>query len=162
MNDILLRLHKANYWASMTQLATITPQAYTADRYIAETFSHVLNAQYIWMSRIKGTTSPYKVREIQPFTELSSRISLISKQWIDYLRNATPEELARTIHYTNSFGETFSSVITDVAFHLVSHSHYHRGQVNRALRLQNIEPQNIDYITYCRLVDAGKINAPYL
>ncbi|MCS7004510.1 MAG: DinB family protein [Cytophagales bacterium] len=160
MNDTLLRLHKANYWANMTLCETLTPEVY--NDYIAETFSHVVNAQYIWMSRIEGIPSPYKVREIQPLAQLPERIQTISEKWLHYLKNASLQEFQRVIHYTNSFGETFNSIILDVCFHLISHSHYHRGQVNRALRLCKVEPKNIDYITYCRLVDAGKISSTYL
>jgi uncharacterized damage-inducible protein DinB len=160
MNEYFIRLYKGNYWANATFLES-SISVYDTNKYIAETFSHVINAQFIWMSRIKGEKSPYKVREIHSIETLRQIIPQISKMWIAYLENATPEEYNREIHYTNSFGESFTSKIIDIVSHLISHSHYHRGQCNAALRKNGVEPINIDFITYCRLLDADKIDEQY-
>nr|WP_254790171.1 hypothetical protein [Paenibacillus sp. OK003] len=31
------------------------------------------------------------------------------------------------------------------------HGQYHRGQINRALRIESAEPAQVDYITFARL-----------
>jgi uncharacterized damage-inducible protein DinB len=160
MNAYFTRLYKGNYWANMAFLAS-AEKVYLQSEYVQETFSHVINAQFIWLARIKGEKSPYKVREIHSTDTLAVIIPQISAAWLAYLGTASAEELERNISYTNSFGESFSSRIMDVVTHLNSHSHYHRGQCNKTLRALGVEPVNIDFITYCRLLDAGKIEKEY-
>lgn len=161
MKDYFLKLYRYNYWANIEILKAIRP-VYLSNPYIAETFSHVVNAQYIWTGRINlDKKTPFKVREIQDIDKLESNIISITKDWIVYLENITPSELERQISYTNSFGESFTSVIQDVIAHLVNHSSYHRGQVAKELRNLNIAPTNTDYITYCRLLESGAISDPF-
>jgi uncharacterized damage-inducible protein DinB len=93
MNEYFLKLYKGNYWAN-SQLCESVAHLYATDKYIAETFSHVINAQYIWFGRIKGTPSPYKVREIQPHETLGKSVKLISDQWLAYLSEATPAAIS--------------------------------------------------------------------
>jgi len=161
MKSYFLKLYRYNHWANIETLKAITP-VYRSNLYIAETFSHVINAQYIWAGRINlDKKSPFKVREIQDLEKLESTITSITKDWLDYLNNISQEELSRTISYTNSFGESFTSTIQDVIAHLVNHSSYHRGQVAKELRNLGIAPTNTDYITYCRLLESGAITDPF-
>ncbi|MBY0426568.1 MAG: DinB family protein, partial [Cytophagales bacterium] len=147
MNSYFLKLYRYNHWANIEICKAIEP-VYSSSPYIAETFSHVVNAQYIWTGRIDlAKKTPFRVREIQDYSKLTANIEHITKDWLLYLQDITPEELARVITYTNSFGESFTSVIQDVIAHLVNHSSYHRGQVAKELRNLGIAPPNTDYIT---------------
>jgi uncharacterized damage-inducible protein DinB len=157
MKDYFLKLYRYNHWANLEILKAVQP-VYQTSPYISETFSHVINAQYIWTGRINlEKKTPFKVREIQDLAKLESTITHITKDWLNYIDNLTPLELERKIHYTNSFGESFTSVIQDVIAHLINHSTYHRAQVARELRVLGISPPNTDYITYCRLLEAESI-----
>lgn len=158
MNEYFIKLYKYNLWANQTLVNEIKPY-YNSNNYISETFSHVINAQYIWWGRINhDQPTPYKVREIQDYEVIQKNISIIGEKWQNYVTNINQAEKERVISYTNSFGESFTSFIQDVIIHLVNHSSYHRAQVARALRLENVSPPNTDYITYCRLLESGKIS----
>ena len=159
MNRYFEKLYQYNYWANIETLK-FSGSLFETDAYLAETFSHVINAQYIWIARFKGETARFKVRQVHTPEALTTLIPEIGQVWLDYVRTASPEELDRKIHYTNSFGETFTSTIQDCVIHLVNHSSYHRGQIARAARLAGVAPINTDFITYCRLLDAGEIIAP--
>ena len=157
MKAYFLKLYRYNHWAHLEILKAVQ-SVYLSSPYISETFSHAINAQYIWTGRINlDKKTPFKVREIQDLSKLEATISYITKDWLIYLENITTEELERKIHYTNSFGESFTSVIQDVIAHLINHSTYHRAQVVKELRILGISPPNTDYITYCRLLEAGSI-----
>lgn len=143
------KLYRYNRWANLQTAESLL--TVWQDPYIAETFSHAINAQYIWMARIQGTKSPYTVRQIHAFEDLPALIETTTIQWKAYLQTLDEAELARVIAYTNSFGESFESSIADIIPHAVNHASYHRGQVNRALRLAGGEPVNTDFISYCRM-----------
>ena len=58
--------------------------------------------------------------------------------------------LARTIVYTNSKGEPWSSRVSDVLMHVVLHGGYHRGQIAADLREAGFTPAYTDYIEAVR------------
>jgi uncharacterized damage-inducible protein DinB len=52
----------------------------------------------------------------------------------------------RTVAYTNSKGEAWTSTVEDILIHVTIHSAYHRGQIASDLRAAGLEPAYTDYI----------------
>ncbi len=59
-------------------------------------------------------------------------------------------DLSAVLSYTNSSGRPFTNRVSDILFHIVNHSTYHRGQIALLLRQQGLEPVPTDYIFYKR------------
>jgi uncharacterized damage-inducible protein DinB len=106
-------------------------------------FSHVLNAQHIWMKRIiyePQEYSPWQIHDRSLFEKIHlENFLLICKVF----KEADPEE---TISYKNSKGEEFTSKVNDIFFHVLNHSTYHRGQIATLFRIAGIIPPVTDYI----------------
>ena len=59
---------------------------------------------------------------------------------------AAKPDLAATVTYQNSKGETWSSRKDDILMHVITHSVYHRGQVAAAVRAAGFTPAYTDFI----------------
>ncbi len=110
-------------------------------------FSHILNSHHIWTSRIMETQSEYEVWDIQP-TKILKDIDNKNFNGAVFILSHT--DIDKTIRYQNSKGQGFENKISDILFHIINHSTYHRGQIATDFRKNGIEPLNTDYIFYKR------------
>jgi uncharacterized damage-inducible protein DinB len=111
-------------------------------------FSHIINAQTIWISRIesiKMAAEPWKPINSSDWNEslhLNSEVlKVISRRG----------GLDDSFSYQNTKGETFSNAVGDILYQLVMHSQYHRGQIIQLLKpLTDSKLPSTDYIFYKR------------
>lgn len=113
-------------------------------------FSHVLNAQAIWLARLTGTQSPVKVWQEHDLAGLHKLHQQTSPSLHQYMQDADDAEMTRMISYANSQGNSYDSQVSDILTHVCVHANYHRAQVATTLRESGLEPINTDFITYCR------------
>ncbi|MFD0678346.1 MULTISPECIES: DinB family protein [unclassified Paenibacillus] len=140
-------------WANRRLLEAL--QALPADEAGKATtlFQHVLQAERIWLTRLRGESSeglvlwaddadPTKCAALIEDNESGFR------EWLD----ALPEDrLDNPIAYRSQAGAPFETSARDILMHVALHVQYHRGQINAALRAGGFEPAVIDYILYARL-----------
>lgn len=122
-------------------------QAETAMPEAQNIFSHILNAQCIWLNRIQNKEPTCDRFQLQPIDVFEDMHNQNCKDMLHVLHNHDMKEL---IVYKNSSGEPFSNAVHDILFHIVNHSTYHRAQVATQFRLNNIQPPVTDYIAYKR------------
>jgi uncharacterized damage-inducible protein DinB len=122
------------------QLNTSIPEA-------EKLFSHVLNAQHIWAKRIFHEEPEYDIFEIHPVVEYENIHLRNTEFLLQIFRSRDPEEL---VIYRNSQGAEFVNKISDILFHVVNHSTYHRAQIATQFRLNGITPPSTDYIMFKR------------
>lgn len=110
-------------------------------------FNHLVNAHSIWNGRIEGDKNTVGVWEIHPLQNLKD----IDKS---NFRNTglllDKVDLKATINYTTSKGQPFSNIVSDILFHIINHSTYHRGQIAMEFRQTGVEPLVTDYVFYKR------------
>ena len=111
------------------------------------TFSHILNAQRIWLDRIQASEPRFDRFQLQPIDMFDEIHDRNCRDMLDVLHNHDIKEI---IVYKNSSGEAFSNAVHDILFHVVNHSTYHRAQVATHFRLNNIQPPVTDYIAFKR------------
>ena len=160
MINTLEKLGAFNVWANETVLARLDESVASGHEIPAvalRLFSHVLNAQAIWISRISGTQSPVKVWQEHDLAGLHHWHGQTSQRLHQIMTDADDTELDRRIHYTNSLGDSYDSAVSDILTHAVVHASYHRGQTATRLREAGVEPVNSDFITYCRQLDATAV-----
>jgi uncharacterized damage-inducible protein DinB len=160
MINTIEKLGAYNVWANETLLRHLDGIVATGREIPAvclRLFSHVLNAQAIWIGRLSATPSPVKVWQEHDLAGLHHWHEQTSRHFHQLIQQADEAELHRLISYTNSVGETYTSQVSDIFTHVPVHANYHRAQVATRLRENGLEPINTDFITYCReLSAAGK------
>jgi len=160
MIDTNEKLGAYNVWANETLLRHLDGLVAHGQQIPAvclRLFSHVLNAQAIWIARLTGTKSPVKVWQEHDLAGLHALHQQTSERFHQLVKDADETELYRQISYTNSVGDAYVSQVSDIFTHVPVHANYHRAQVAIRLRENGLEPINTDFITYCReLTAAGK------
>ena len=81
-----------------------------------------------------------------PAEECERQAAELPALWKNYLAASSEADLAKTVSYQNSKGETWSSRKDDILMHLITHSAYHRGQVAAAVRAAGFTPAYTDFI----------------
>ena len=156
--NTLEKLGAFNVWANtivLTRLDEIAASGQEIPAIALRLFSHVLNAQAIWISRIGDTASPVKVWQEHDLATCHRLHQQISEPLHQLMVHADEAELQRLISYTNSLGDSYESLVHDILTHAVVHASYHRAQVATRLREHGFEPVNSDFITYCRELSAA-------
>ena len=157
MINTIEKLAAYNVWANDTLLAHLDKAVAGGAEIPAAAlrlFSHVLNAQAIWIARLTDTQNPVKVWQEHTLEGLHQLHAQTSNRLLQMAQAADDTELYRTITYTNSVGDAYVSQVSDVLTHVHVHANYHRGQVATRLRDNGLEPINTDFITYCRELSA--------
>jgi uncharacterized damage-inducible protein DinB len=153
MINTIEKLGAYNVWANtklLTHLDGIVAGGQQLPERALRLFSHVLNAQAIWLARLTNTQSPVKVWQQHDLQGLHQLHEQTSERLHRYMQDADEQELHRMISYANSQGNAYDSQVSDILTHVCVHANYHRAQVAADLRQNGLEPINTDFITYCR------------
>jgi uncharacterized damage-inducible protein DinB len=151
MWSTLKKYAEYNIWANNRLLNHLNQLPGEAPANALRLFSHVLNAQAIWIARMTDTVCPVKVWQEHTLEQLRALHEQTSNQLYDLLKEADIKEFNREITYTNSQGLAYTNRVCDIFTHVFNHCTYHRAQVATALRQAGFEPINTDYITYVRI-----------
>lgn len=145
--EFIETLYEYNLWADRKIISSLEENKDHINEKVVRLFSHVLNAQIFWYSRILKKEISIKVWDTYNLETLGERY-IDNLKHIDFiLKNYALDEL---IEYKNTKGIPFENSIGDILFHLFNHGNYHRGQINMELRQLGIEPPAIDFIFFRR------------
>ncbi|MEO7988089.1 MAG: DinB family protein [Chryseolinea sp.] len=119
---------------------------------IAKTVIHMWGAQYIWLTRMQGTS-------LTTFPNMEIRDKMISLDGLvksseniqKFIESKDEDFLSSTYAYKNMKGDPFEDSYEDTLFHVVNHGTYHRGQIITMLREAGItNVVGTDLIHYLR------------
>lgn len=151
MWSTLKKYAEYNIWANNRLIEHLEKQEKEIPAQALKLFSHVLNAQEIWIARMTDTVCPVKVWQEHSLEEIKALHQRSSFKLYELLKDADIEEFNREIQYTNSQNISYVSRVCDIFTHVFNHCTYHRAQVATNLRQNGLEPINTDYITYTRI-----------
>ena len=117
-------------------------------------FCHLLNAQIIWLDRLRGLpisiTDAWQTYDLDTSERLNEDLTM---QSLEYLQSVSdPLRFVRPFGYQNLAGESTENLLRDVLIHIVNHGTYHRGQVAMLLKEAGIQPPRTDYVFMQRLI----------
>lgn len=156
-NDIE-NLFEYNRWANAAVLNAVAPlsaEEFTTEiassyRSIRDTLTHILSAEWAWLTRCLGT-SPKQMLDPEEFPDLLS----VRKKWAEvdrdmeeFIDDLSEDLLEKVIAYTNFQGQRWKYPLSQILQHVVNHSSYHRGQVITLLRALGAKPVMTDYLVY--------------
>ncbi|PDO10929.1 MAG: hypothetical protein BLM47_04450 [Candidatus Reconcilbacillus cellulovorans] len=161
MTDGPYRLLDYRAWARERVLAAVEqlrPELFVAPvvssfSSIRDTLVHLLWADAVWTSRIKG--APFSVR-LDP--DDFPNVQALKKRWdpLDEDLNMSVKNLVEsvtnpTISYQTTKGEKYVQPLYQIVQHLVNHQTYHLGQVAAMIRQLGGKPPSIDLIEFDRI-----------
>jgi uncharacterized damage-inducible protein DinB len=142
-------MYKHLHWANQRILETL--QNGKENKQANNLFSHILHAENVWYTRLKGADSSHL--PIWAEISLESSIKMVNQNHHNYaelLSMLSNTDLDLLVSYKNSKGTEFYHSKRDILTHVALHGQYHRGQINQLLREAILEPINVDYITFRR------------
>ena len=118
-----------------------------------ELFSHIFNAEIIWLKRVRGEKDFPGHMEIHSTEECDVLMNNVNNDWVDFINSIEEEKLLTIIEYKNIKGEQWKSAVREIITHMINHSSYHRGQIALLIRQKGMKPLATDYIGYSRKRD---------
>ena len=142
---LLQRLFSYDEWANREVLAGLRSAGKDVPRSL-RWMGHILAAEEVWLSRLRRDGTKPAVWPERSLDDCEKVAATLGNAWRTLLSSASEDDLARSVDYTNSKGEAFSSTVGDILMHVVMHSAYHRGQIASDMRAAGIEPAYTDFI----------------
>lgn len=154
----LQRLYDYNYWANHRILKTA--EALTdeqRDRVQGHSWGsvhavllHVMNAEWIWLSRWKGE-SPSEFPTAQDYPTVPA----LKKRWADleaemraFVAEQTDQSLQREVVYTNMAGKTYRLILWQMMVHVPNHGTHHRGELAAMFAALQVSHPEDDWLHY--------------
>ncbi|MCS7019533.1 MAG: DinB family protein [Cytophagales bacterium] len=157
MKEYFLRLYTYNHWANDRYLQLFEQHSPIPER-VQLLMSHVLVAQKLWLTRIKGNPDlSLHIWKTLPIGELKTLAVENTKNWLAYLAAADQAEFDRMLSYQNFQKIHYTNRVSDIIIHTANHATYHRAQFAVLFRQIGIEPPNTDFITFAREF-SGELN----
>ncbi|ANS75945.1 damage-inducible protein DinB [Paenibacillus yonginensis] len=140
------------YWADERILHALE-EGEIKNKELLKLVRHVAVAEQVWLSRLqgKGSTQYSLWEEAEELASIRTMFEQNAEQYRTYIAGLEESELDVMIDYTNQSGVPFQTSVRDILLQVLLHGQYHRGQINRALRIESAEPVQVDYITFARL-----------
>ena len=163
MKQLLTSFTQYEYWANERLLPVIVSLTEEQQQQtivssfpsLHKTLLHIWDANTIWWQRL------HKAEEIivpsltfhPSMKDIEKGLLLDNQKWIDWITNATEEELEEILPYKSMRGDAFAQPVKEIVLHINNHGTYHRGQLITMLRQLGLEklPQ-LDYILFSRSI----------
>ena len=140
---------KYNNWANSLLLDTLVAHNDVLPESCVLLFSHIVNAQSIWISRINGIIPSVTVWQLH---DLETCRMLLEESINSMLLVEVPQTAdSPVIRYKTSTGNFYETSVADILLHMFNHGTYHRAQIAREMRVHNLTPVNTDYIQFVRM-----------
>ncbi|WP_090736575.1 DinB family protein [Paenibacillus sp. Mc5Re-14] len=140
------------YWADGRILDALE-ESKTKNKDLLKLVRHVSVAERVWLDRLQGKGSAqYSLwEETEDLLAIRTMFQENAEQYRVYIEGLKEFELDEMIDYENQSGVPFRTSARDILLQVLLHGQYHRGQINRTLRIESAEPAQVDYITFTRL-----------
>lgn len=150
------RLLAYDAWANCETLASVKAAGNPPPEAL-RWLGHLVGAGRIWLSRLEGgAAAPPPVWPALSLQEAEAGLEELAARWRNFLSRSDGTTPSRTVTYTNSKGEPWTSSVDDIVTHVTIHGGYHRGQIAVALRAAGFTPAYTDFIEAARRGALGR------
>ncbi|HUP88336.1 MAG TPA: DinB family protein [Longimicrobiales bacterium] len=115
---------------------------------VRETLLHIVGAEWVWLTRWKGTSPTEYPRDKRALThpQIFTWWRSVDSDRDAFVAGLTEADVDRLLEYTNFAGKNFSFPFWQMFRHVVNHSSYHRGEITTMLRQLGHKPVSTDMI----------------
>ena len=143
--DHFTRLFAYDAWANHEVLSGLRTASEPPARCL-KFIAHILAAERLWLERLELKEQTLPVWPGFTVDECGHLAADLSQRWKRYLETSSEADLANSVGYRNSKGESWRSRKDDILMHVVMHSAYHRGQIAADMRSAGLTPAYTDFI----------------
>ena len=132
MKEYFIRLFEYDRYANQIILDTII-KANNPEKPV-KLMAHLLAAQQVWLSRVKGMpTFTGVLWPDWPADALRDIITENGRQWIDQLSQKAPKDFDKNIIYKDTRGNEWKNKVSDMITQVTNHGTHHRAQAGQHL-----------------------------
>lgn len=155
--DQIRKNFEYDYWANDQYVKALLEMPQPPEKAV-QIFCHILFALGVWLVRIKkedlsGFKDPHPAYSL---AECRQKLDELHEKWKSYLATLTPGELARTFVAPNTQGKLSEHGVQNVLMQVITHSHYHRGQLATLVHQGGGKRPGTDYIAYAYAIGESK------
>ena len=114
------------------------------------TLAHIVDAEWIWLNRWKGSPPPAMPEAESGLAVLRFVWQAVRKERDAYIDSLSEDDLHASITYHNSRGVAYSTPLWGMIAHVVNHGTDHRSHVAIMLTELGHPSQGLDFITFLR------------
>ena len=115
--------------------------------------AHLLAAEHVWLSRLKGREPALAVWPQLTLPECEQLAPRNADGLLALVASTEDADFSQAVRYRNARGEEFTTPAIDILTQILLHGPYHRGQIARAIGRAGGEAVNTDFITFARQVE---------
>ena len=144
------RILQASEHLSLAQFLASAPVSHGSMR---GTLVHILGTECLWRVRCQENLSPQSLlveEQFPTFESMQTRWRAEEDAWQSYLKGLDDEALQRVVHYTNTKGVAFETILWQILFHVVNHGTQFRSEAAVVLTSYHHSPGDLDYIAFVR------------
>ena len=109
---------------------------------------HVLWAQGTWLQRFAGGDDPDVPRSGAGTDTIREAYTTSNDALRDYVGSLRETDLANTLSYTDTLGNSYAPPLWQPLVHLVNHGTHHRAECAMLLTSLGSPPRQLDYIFF--------------
>jgi uncharacterized damage-inducible protein DinB len=126
MKEFLLRKFETEHYALQSLIRCIEAQEDQVPEFSINSICHIININHRWNSRLNGTKPESNDWDVFPLHYLEKLNNQNYRETCDYLEK---KDLNRYFQDSPESNILLDQTATDILFHLLQHSAYHRGQI---------------------------------
>lgn len=149
MIEYFRKLYAHAEWADARTLRAMVDSV-SLPPHAVELFAHVLSAEHVWLSRLRGTAARTAVWSNLTIAECDSLMHENHAGYAALLDGLSDADLDGPVDYKNSAGQGFASTCAEILTQVAMHGAYHRGQIAQLIRAAGDTPQATDFIAFTR------------
>ncbi|MTH55700.1 DUF664 domain-containing protein [Bacillus mangrovi] len=163
MENHPVMLYAYNVWAHkriFTHLKTFSPEIFHRElnstfSSIAATMTHIYTTEYLWLQALVGKEMSEAMTEAQKrkgkleemqADEMEKEFQALDAQFQSFFEAC--EDLEATFLLNNPYAGARETSYSEVIFHIVNHSTYHRGNISAMLHELGEASVMTDYVYY--------------
>ena len=158
MLSLLKHLYEYHYWANQRILRTAANlteaqfdvQVLPNHNGLRSTLVHTLGAEWIWLSRWRGTspTAGLRVDDFPTLDSIRERWRAEEQNMRAFLAAQSDDDVLRMVHYTNLRGKAFAYPLWQLMVHVVNHGTQHRSETAAMLTELGHSPGDMDMTVF--------------
>ena len=150
MSPFYRRLFAYDAWGNRVALASFREAPATPPARALAILGHLVGAGTLWLDRLEGRPPAMEVWPRLTVDECEAGFQSLATAWNAFIDRLGPDDLDRSVVYTNTKGEPWESRLEDILAHVALHGSYHRGQIALLMRQAGQVPAYTDYIEATR------------
>lgn len=145
LRQFFLDKFEFDYQVNRTWSAHLQLYEDDSNQFINKQMSHIVNVHHIWVSRLESARPESNEWDVLPMAFWDRLLEENYRRTELYLRHF--DEASKT-NYHDSEGVPMQKSDSDILYHILNHSQYHRAQIARELRLLELPVPSMHFIQY--------------